>query len=420
MFKVKRYIKRHFYYPYLFFKHNQYAKTLKKKKEIKVVFFAMNVAMWKYQHLYELMVKNPRFKIYIVLSPANTYTKEQIWEDIKAMRNYFSIHKTSYIDWKIEEGEAPLDVRKAINPDILFYSQPYKNAVTYMHQYIWFKDKLICYYPYGYIITDAPWTCNLEFHHLLWKFFVYNKYTYNYVKHTMSSHYDNLVILGYPSVDDFFVEHDNDVWKNDERGIKRIIWAPHFTIRDSIKGFAPRSNFLWMADMMVDIARKNIGKIQLAFKPHPRLRSELYNTESWGVTKTDAYYKQWESMPNTQLETGDFVNLFRGSDAMIHDSGSFVVDYAHFYEKPVMFMSQDINIPISEVNQIGKDIYKSCYWGKNEEDIQHFIQDIVIGGEDTKKVERERVFHDYLEPQSDMTVAERAYNNIIQSLEING
>lgn len=53
--------------------------------------------------------------------------------------------------------------------------------------------------------------------------------------------------------------------------------------------------------------------------------------------KTDRYYSEWESLSNAQLETGKYVDLFMTSDAMIHDCGSFTIEY-HYTLKPVMYL----------------------------------------------------------------------------------
>ena len=50
---------------------------LRHKKVINVVFFAASVSMWRYQYLYELMSKYPRFKTFIVVLPSVSYAKEQ-------------------------------------------------------------------------------------------------------------------------------------------------------------------------------------------------------------------------------------------------------------------------------------------------------------------------------------------------------
>jgi CDP-glycerol glycerophosphotransferase (TagB/SpsB family) len=93
-----------------------------------------------------------------------------------------------------------------------------------------------------------------------------------------------------------------------------------------------------MAELMLELAQAYKDRIQIAFKPHPSLITQLYQHPDWGKERADDYYARWQQMENTQLETGGYVDLFMTSDAMIHDSGSFVVEYL-YANRPVMFVS---------------------------------------------------------------------------------
>ena len=77
--RIKGYIARN--------KRNE--ERIRKKDSITVVFFASNLSMWHYQGLYEEMLKYPRFKPYIVLSPLNAYAPEQKIHCVEELRNYF-------------------------------------------------------------------------------------------------------------------------------------------------------------------------------------------------------------------------------------------------------------------------------------------------------------------------------------------
>jgi hypothetical protein len=72
-------------YQYLF------VKSLRYKKQINVVFYASSLAMWRYQHLYEEMVKHPRFKTSIVLIPMINYSIKQQKKDVDTLKSFFSL-----------------------------------------------------------------------------------------------------------------------------------------------------------------------------------------------------------------------------------------------------------------------------------------------------------------------------------------
>ena len=110
-----------------------------------------------------------------------------------------------------------------------------------------------------------------------------------------------------------------NVWKRQEKIKKKVIWAPHHSIISNPD--LEYSLFLEVCDIMPVLAKRYENKIQFCFKPHPFLIRKLY--QLWGKYKTDAYYQLWDSMPNTQYENGEYIDLFMTSDAMIHDCDSF-------------------------------------------------------------------------------------------------
>ena len=423
MLRIKSYLKklyrRYVYYPYIWQSElDNRAKSLSSKKEIVIAFIAINIPMWKYQPLYDLLKKNKRFKLYIVLSPSVKYSFEERCRDAQLMREYFSERGMEFIDWDIEHQGDPVDIKKEINPDILFYTQPGIHVFTKLHSFRHFKDKLLCYTFYGYITTDNKHFYDREFLNIAWKLY-YPMETQRKLARKYAERKDaNVIVSGYSEYDRFVTGPFHDVWKTNNTHVKKIIWAPHFTITKSlIKGFAPRSNFLWMADWMLDLAELYKDKLQIAFKPHPRLLTELYNHPDWGKEKADAYYKKWESLPNGQLETGDFVNLFYYSDAMIHDSDSFVIDYLYF-DKPEMFITKDINIQKQEADDLSGLIYDNIYVGSTKEDIIGFIENVVFAGNDNKAKSRQKIMEDHLLPPNGKLASVNIYNDLCNSLGV--
>lgn len=388
------------------------ARKVGKKDKIEVVFFAMNVAMWRYQGVYDLLSKDNRFNCHIVFTVPKTFTKEQQAADLKQMREYFGSKGIEYIDH--EEG-AGYDVKNKINPDILFYPQPYEDIFSKNHDFSLFKSKLLCYIPYSVNVAfHNYWTSDLVFHNLAWKVYCASSMEQRNAAEVAKNHACNWIVSGYSNLDKYCNNDFHDVWKVKDRSLKRLIWAPHFTIAQ-VSWFQARSNFLWMAQLMLDIAEQKKDVLQIAFKPHPRLKSELYRHPDWGKEKTDEYYQCWGDMVNTQLETGDFVDLFKTSDAMIHDSGSFTAEYL-YVNKPVAFVTDNIEqlkIPHSDFGRAALDQH---YILKDKDDVLAFINDVVLGGNDSKKEQRTRFFETVLRPDVTGTTSQFIVNDIKKSL----
>lgn len=396
-------------------KQRRYINTIKEKDIVNVVFFPMNVAMWKYQHLYDLLRQDKRFHLYVFLAPAITFSHDARCSDLQGMREYFTQHNVSFIDYELEKGKDPVNVYSIVEPDILFYAQPYDKAIDTCYSFYLFKDKLLCHAPYGFSSRDSGhYNNNMRFNNLAWKLYyqtdeseeLAHKFSYNKGR--------NVVVVGYPSADDYVSPANTDPWRIKDRSIKRIIWAPHFTILKGL-GFAQMSNFLSIAEYMRQLAIEYADKVTFAFKPHPRLYTELVKHPDWGEERTKEYFDFWKYCPTTQLETGDFVDLFKGSDAMIHDSGSFTVDYLYF-NKPVLYDNPDIEAAKNTANETGKKAYDVHYTVTSNEDIKHFIDDVVLGGYDPMKAQREEYYKNYLLPPNGKTVAQNIYDDLVKSL----
>ena len=395
--------------------HRAYIPTIQ-GRPVRVVFMAMSVSMWRYQHLYELMANDKRFIVSIVLSPAIDYHKEQQQKDLQRLRAYFDKFGIPFIDYELD-GE-PYDVKVKLNPDLIFYPQPYEHLLTPLHDCLQFYDRLVCYYPYAFWTSTGKWSYDFHFHNLAWRLYYSTPLHLEEARKVATNHGRNVRVVGYPNADDYLRGQYAESWKPqaDGKRRKRVVWAPHYSVMPEF-GLPPRSNFLWMAKLMLRLASEHADTLQLAFKPHPRLISVLYQHPDWGKERTDDYYAQWQALPNTQLETGEFIDLFMTSDAMIHDSGSFAVEY-HYSRKPVMFVSKDMKSILDTQSDFGKKAYEMHYIGSNEADILQFIDDVVLAGNDPMRPQREQFFHDYLLPPNGKSVAENTLEDIITSLNL--
>ena len=148
-------------------------KNLRKKDMITIAFVTMNVAMWKYQALYDLLKKNPRYKLYIIISPSVKFSRETMIGDVQAMRGYFEKRSMEFVDWDVENNKEPEDIKQTINPDILFYTQPGMNVFTPKHSFQHFRDKLICYTPYGFYFHNTKSMYDRPFYNTAWKLYYY-------------------------------------------------------------------------------------------------------------------------------------------------------------------------------------------------------------------------------------------------------
>ena len=390
-----------------------YVRRLRHKKKINVVFFASSLPMWRYQHLYEALSKHPRFNVTIVIQPFIWWAESQKQENVQDLCRYFDDKSIQYLLGTNAEGII-LDVKGELKPDLLFYPQPYKDYFPEKISYNRFYNKLLCYYPYAFWRAKDSWSYDLPLHRTAWKLFYSTELHREDAKlYALWNKGRNVEVVGYPTADDFLSGDYIDVWKPQTTKKKRIIWAPHFTLFSG--GPIKQSNFLWMAEVMLNLAKKYSNKLQFAFKPHPHLFGKLCEHPDWGEEKAKEYYDAWVTMENTQLDTGEFVDLFMTSDAMIHDCGSFSVEY-HYSGNPVMYVAEDFEEQVADMAEFGQLATRMHYVGTNGQDIIDFIENVVIGGNDPMKKKRAEFVQKYLVPPNGKSVVENTMDILLKEL----
>lgn len=379
---------------------------LQGKDVINCVFFALFPSIWKYDRVYRLMEHNKRFNPIILVCPVVNYGKENMIEQMNNCYSFF--YEKGYNVIKSFSDNTYVDV-KNLDADILFYTNPYDGLIDQKYYITNYLDKLTVYVPYFINCSNIKgFSNNLLLHNLVWRKYAETEYEIELAREQQVRHGENVVNVGYPGIesliDKTYIIQTNP-WKLNKQ--KRIIWAPHHTIEGGGNG---HTCFLKYCHTMLDFAKKYQQDIQIVFKPHPILRRKLDNI--WGKEKTDAYYSLWDSLPNTSLNEGDYIDLFLTSDAMIHDSGSFIVEYL-YVNKPVMRTVSDI--PLSSfMNRFGLECLDVYYMANNEKDIELFIQN-VINNVDPLRQQRERFVNNVLMPKG--SPSQNIIDDIIDSID---
>ncbi|MBO5780610.1 MAG: CDP-glycerol glycerophosphotransferase family protein [Muribaculaceae bacterium] len=395
-------------------KQRRYARSLRDKDEIRVVLFAMSVSMWKYGPLYQLIKEHPRFRPFVVIAPSPTYSKEEQKKEVEALRSYFGTQGIEYYDFDVDSATG-VDVRTELNPDVLFYPQPYLTIMPPEYRFRMFYDRLLCYSPYAFWVINTEWSYNTFFHNIAWRLYYASDIHKQEASRIAVNKAKNSRVVGHLISSEFLKSSYTDIWKPQTMRKKRLIWSPHFSINE--KGCLVHcSNFLWMADFMVELSKRYADEIQFTFKPHPRLLSELYKHPDWGEERANSYYEYWRNAEHSQLENGEYQDLFMTSDAMIHDCGSFIVEYL-YSQNPSMYIVQSVEERLAEYNRLGQDAIKSHYIGKCEEDVERFVREIVLDGKDTMQGVRAQFYDTYLGAQKDASVAESIVDNLLKSIE---
>lgn len=371
---------------------------IKRKKKIKVLFVLSDLQTWKSEQLYVQMLKNNRL-IPILGITASTETLG----DEKKLVSYCERKGYSYIWIKPNQR-----LSKQIKSDIVLFPKPYSSTIHIKHYIPYNIFTLYIYVNYGAFAMVVDWWGNERYIQHCWKVFFDNAYSMRQYSKLMNNRGKNLVSTGLPYMEVYLQpkEKFNNPWKNKDSR-KRIIYAPHHTIGTLFAKGIHYSTFLEYGEYVLELAKRYSDKCYFAFKPHPLLYKKLQRY--WKKDRVDAYYHAWEELENAQLEDGDYIGLFKHSDAMIHDCCSFMIEY-HYSHKPALYLMNDENMD-DNLTFLGKQARKMHYKAFDKTDIDRFIDNVIVDI-DPLKNERDAFYEQYLVPPEGSS----ACDNIIKSI----
>ena len=389
----------------------QCIKRLKDKEPIRCLFFVIFHQIWKCDEIYKIMEHNPRFAPLIIACPRMNYGKEAMLRTQNDCFSFFTGKGYKVIKAYDEIKDEYINIED-LNPDIIFFTNPYHGLIDERYYITNFPNTLTIYIPYMFDNNNDVISFHDQLlHNLVWRFYAESEIHENYSKMYSRNHGRNVVNTGYPGIECYitssYMPSEKD-WKIKNNDLKRIIWAPHHTI--SPVGNVNYSCFLRYADFMLEMADKYADRIQFVFKPHPLLRDKL--NILWGKNKTENYYQQWKNRQNCNINDGFYEDLFMTSDAMIHDSGSFVIEYL-YVNKPVMRTLNGIPVE-SMFNSFAMKCLDQYYMAHTEQDIEQFIQN-VINDIDPLKEQRTKFVNEVLMPKG--SPSQNIINDILDSID---
>ena len=392
---------------------------IKGKKKIKVVFLVIHKSVWKVDAVFKKMLADPLFEPVVLICPCITYGEDRMWQDMNESYSYFKekSYSTIFSYNKINNRWITLE---EIKTDIVFFTNPYylTRKEYYFDAYL---NYLSCYVPYYYMATkhqgDEFSQFNNKFFLSAWKIYWPHDYTYNISQKLSANKAVNGLVTGYPASENIYKNNlllkESSIWKKINLHVKKIIYAPHHTVEDNIQSL---STFLFLGPLIKEMVEKYSDKSQWTFKPHPILKTKLYNHPDWGKEKTDAYYGFWKCGRFTQLDEGEYDDLFITSDAIIHDCSSFIVEYA-FTGKPCLYLVNKNNLK-GLLNEFGQEVISIYEKAKSIEEVEMFVSSVI---NETVKFNGNKwaYFNSYVERYyKNKLPSERIIKDIKQSLGI--
>lgn len=366
---------RHIYIPYRVY-------IIRHKSIIKVGFEITSLGVWKTETLFRMMQEHPRFNPLVIVARNKL---ENVADERNSIEEYCKKKGYDYV----VIGKDLEHASKGLGFDIFFYQRPYVSRTDLSKN----LKPLFCYVTYGFRGTLGRWAYDRPLLKNAWQIYYENESNKRVYTELLGTDIDNGYSTGIPIMDELMTtkEQLKDSWKGSSDK-KRIIYAPHHSINPN--DVFHSSTFLETGEMMLRIAEKYSDKVQWLFKPHPVLKNKLY--EIWGKEKTDEYYKRWSEAEWSQFENGKYLEFFTYSDAMIHDCGSFTIEYLYTCN-PVMYLLHDKESLAKDWNEMQTKALDVHIHGCSENDIEEFIEN-VVSDNDVNKRQRTIFYNKYLIP----------------------
>lgn len=381
---------------------------LRNKSEIKVVFLVAFDSVWKYEYLYRLMLEDHRFHPILCIVPYTANGEGAMFENLDKTYNYFKNRNYNVVNTYRGNG-IWLNIKNELLPDIVFFTVPYDYTFS-QYRISNFLDTLTCYVPYAFVvISELGFHYSSVFYTSLWRYFCETDYHLKVGKSIMSNNGKNLYVTGYPTFD--MLKPKIQTTKPKDK--KVVVWAPHHTISSAGSGLN-YSCFEDFAFFFLELANKYSDLISFVLKPHPLLKQKLYEHDDWGKLKTDLYYEKWTTIHNCNIQEGDYIELFLNSDALIHDSASFMAEYL-ITEKPAAFIYRDSEIS-SRINDFGNQLLSLHYKIETRDDIDVFLQNVVLENNDCRKEERIEKLTKFLKESYTNSPSQTIFNEIKKKL----
>lgn len=392
--------------------YNKVLEDIRGKRKINIAFFVVESSMWKYDELFKLFLEDPLFDPKIIICPYLNFKGTQMVRIMNDSKELFEKKGYPYILSYDMQHKSFVSTNKYFPPDIIFYCFPYIDATkTSLFDIYKYPESLICYVPYSSMVCNLKMQFDKPIQNFAWKFFVENDLVLRLVCENSPTKGVNAVATGFPSLDIYRNEGyiPQNVWKHNQP--LKIIWAPHYTISDNQTVIA-FSTFLQYFDIIPELAKRYSNKIQIAFKPHPFLYPTL--CQYWGKIKTDEYYKMWDELSNTQYVIGEYIDLFKTSDAMIFDSVSFIVEYLYTKKKSLFTYKKGVEY---QLNTYGLLAFECHQKSTSKVDVENFILDLIEEKEDVMKKKKEDFYDKYLSLPEGKSASLNIYNCILDNIK---
>ena len=184
-------------------------------------------------------------------------------------------------------------------------------------------------------------------------------------------------MTGHPKLDTYYKYKGNIVKKY-------VIYAPHHSLKNDTPRCATFDKNGWE---ILEFA-KNHPEFSWIFKPHPRFKFAVVANKIMIENEIKNYYNEWSKIGIIHTD-GNYFDIFKQARCMITDSISFLTEFLPTRQPVIHLRSKDAE----EYDIISKQIIDHYYAVYNNNELQEYLNMILIDEKDPKKEERIEVLN---------------------------
>ena len=378
--------------------------------KIRVVFLFQEPSYWpSIKTLYESLIKDERFQVYVVAIPILYPPELNKLELRDATIQFLKDNNIEYIEG-ITAGDGAFDIYN-LKPDYVFVQIHFdrQRQLEYKTNILRLYTK-VCLVPHAFLLSASD-NKELYYQNDYFRVFAPNEYHAKVLANVLHRD-DNIEITGYPRFDLYKEKiKDSPMWKISKKAnpkVKRIIWSPHWWAYGHSQTLADNVLGLW--DYFYNMVKDN-PDIELVIKPHPNLFNGLVGSGYITNEIKEKMFDDMNSLPNASIYTGgNYIDLFKTADLIVNNSISFLVEWLPS-EKPMIFFDTERKF---ELNEIAEKILNVYYHADSVDKLNQTI-DSLFKGQDPMLKQRKSLIQELKLNTYDAT--EKIKQSLIQNVD---
>ncbi len=375
-----------------------------KTEKLRVVFYTNEPQKWSYDSLYREFEKSPFFDPLVVVVPRWWVHKGKDHTRM-SLKEQFDFYKER--NYKVEYGYVDGEYLEiaTFKPDIFFYLQ-LAEVPGIDDPLIVSKNAITCYCPYAFQLSNYNKEYLQSFHRLLFRYYVVSDITKERFESYNKRNSKNCVTVGYPKLDVYCEEktlEPEKYWKSIEKF--KIVYAPHHSFNDAFRF----STFPKTYQIVRELA--NFPETVWVFKPHPMLRQSILKSGLMNEEEMNDYYESWNDV-GMIYDSGDYFDLFKTSDMMITDCGSFLAEYLPSHKPLVRLINEDS----CRLDKLGEMLSECFYNVHNKDELFSIFNELVVRRNDYLREKRSSIANAILDKEK--SSGYRVYKDLNELLRV--